>query len=109
MTVRADIAGVVNNDLEFTFSLTYNDAPLDLTGYTVTVVVKPSQAAADNTGVTYGVGTGLSYLSQVAGRFMLTIPRSATAAAGNTWYRVDISNGMTTQSAMCGVLNLMAA
>lgn len=109
MTVRADIAGVVNNDLEFTFSLTYNDAPLNLTGYTPTVIVKASATAADNTGVTYGIGTGLSYISQAAGRFMLTIPRSATVTAGNFWYRVDVSNGTTIQSAMCGVLNLMAA
>lgn len=109
MTTRQDIAGVVNNDLVFTFNLTYNDAPLNLTGYTVSVVVKANQAALDSSGTTYTSGNGLAFISQVAGRFTLTIPRANAAAAGNSWYRVDITNGSTVSSAMCGVLNLMAA
>jgi hypothetical protein len=82
MAVRADIAGVVNNDVSFTFSLTYNDLPLDLTSLTVTVTVKPSQVAPDSAGTVYSVSGGLTMLSAVAGRFTLAIPHSATATAG---------------------------
>ena len=109
MTVRADIAGVVNNDLTFTFSLTYNNRPLDLTAYTVSVVVKASQTALDNTGTTYTVGSGLTMISAVSGRFSLNIPRSSTTTAGNQWYRVDVSNGSAVSTAMCGLLGLMSA
>lgn len=109
MTVRQDLAGVVNNDLLFTFSLTYNSLPLNLTGYTVTVVVKPSQVSADAAGVTYSIGSGLTMISALAGRFTLAIPRASTATPGATWYRVDVSNGSGLYSALCGSLTLVAA
>lgn len=109
MTVRQDIAGVINNDLTFTVSLTYNKKPLDLTGYTVSVIVKPSQISTDAQGVTYTVGSGLTMISAVSGRFKLVIPRSATVSAGNQWFRVDISNGSSVSTAMVGTLTLMSA
>lgn len=109
MTVRQDIAGIVNNDLQFTFALTYNDLPLNLTGYTTICVVKPSQISLDSAGTTYSVGSGLTVLSAVAGRLQLNIPHASTATAGTQWYRVDVSNGTGTYAAMCGVLTLMSA
>lgn len=109
MTVRQDIAGVVNNDLQFTFSLIYNDLPLNLTGYTVSVVVKASQTASDGTGTTYTVGSGLTVLSALAGRVQLSIGHTSTGTAGTQWYRVDVSNGGAVNTCMCGTLTLMSA
>lgn len=110
MTVQRNIAGVINNQLPFTFALTYNDKPLNLTGFTYTVIVKPSQTAQDSAGTTYTVSSGLTAVSVVSGRFKLVIPANMTASAGTQWYRVDVSSGAGgPYSAMCGVLTLMSA
>lgn len=109
MTVRQDIAGVINNDLELTFTLKYNQRPLNLNGYTVTVVVKPSQVSLDSAGTTYTVGSGLTLISLVSGRFRLRIPRISTTTAGIQWYRADVSNGSDVSTALVGTLTLMAA
>lgn len=110
MTVRQDIAGVINNQLPFTFALKYNNLPLNLTGFTYSVVVKPSQTAADSAGTVYAVGSGLTAVSLVSGRFSLLIPANMTSSAGTQWYRVDVSSGAGgPYTAMCGVLTLMSA
>ena len=110
MTVRQDIAGVINNALPFTFALAYNDKPLNLTGFTYTVVVKPSQTALDSAGTTYTVSSGLTPVSVVSGRFTLLIPANMTASAGTQWYRVDVSSGAGgPYTCMCGTLTLMSA
>jgi hypothetical protein len=110
VTVRQDIAGVAGNDLQFLFALTYNGKPLSLSGYAVTITVKPSQTAPDSAGVTYTTSDQISVVSSAAGRVKLTIPHSATATPGNTWYRCDVSSGpQGIATAICGVLNLMAA
>ena len=109
MTVRRDIAGVVNNDLLVTFRLTLNDLTLNLAGYTVTAIVKPTASSADSAGVTYSVGSGITILASYAGVFQLAIPRASLTVTGASWYRVDVSNGAVLASAICGVLNLSAA
>lgn len=109
MTVRQDLGGIVAKPLIVTFALTYAGKLLDLTSYTVSVVVKGSQAAADNTGTTYTTSSGLTVLSARAGRVRLTIPSSATGTPGSSWYRVDVANGQGSFSAMCGALTLMSA
>lgn len=109
MASRLDLAGVINNDLSFTFPVTSGGKPLNLTGYTVTLVVKASQTATDGSGTTYTVGSGLTVLSTVAGRVQLAIPHTATAIAGVTWYRLDVTTGGAVSTAFVGSLTLMSA
>lgn len=110
MSTRSDIAGVVGDDLTFNFALTYNGSVVNLNSYTPKVVVKASANAADGTGTTYTVGSGITLTNAVRGRFTLAIPHSATSSAGTAWYRcylTDPSGNVST--AMLGNLVLLAA
>jgi len=112
MSLRFDLAGVAGFDQEFQFSLTYAAVPLNLTGCTVTLILKASAVTPDTLGVTYGTGTGLTMTSAADGQFTWDAPAADVAvdAPGSLWYRVDVASGDSgPQPAMYGALALAAA
>jgi len=110
MSLQLPLSGVVHNDLAYDFQLTYNRILLNLTGYTVRVVLKPSATAADASGITYEAGTGLTITSAAEGEFTWDIPAADVPAAGAMWYRADVIDGLAhVATALYGPLTLIAA
>ena len=112
MSLRFDLAGIVNNDLEFEFALTYSGIPLNLTGYTLKAYLKASATTPDALASVFQSGTGLTITNAPDGEFTWAIPHAdaALAAPGALWYRVDvIDSSSDVATAMYGALNLAAA
>lgn len=113
MSLRADISGVAGFDDQYQFSLTYHGIPLNVTGYTLTLYLKASQATLDALGTVYGEGTGLTVTSAADGQFTWDLPGADTAgvsAPGALWYRVDVTaTEGSPVPAMYGALSLSAA
>ena len=109
MSIQQNLTAIQNNDLLFQVLITYGNGPLDLTGYTPPAGLKASATTPDGSGVTFGIGTGLTYTGEQYGRFSWTIPHADTATAGTSWYRIDIDNGSTVTTALYGTFTLTAA
>jgi hypothetical protein len=112
MSLRSDLSGIVNNDLEFQFSLTYSGIPLNLSGYTLTAYLKASAVTPDALASVFTSASGLTVTSGPDGQFTWAIPAAdvSIAAPGALWYRVDVTDaGSNVATAMYGALNLAAA
>lgn len=98
------LGGVAGDDLTFGIAVSYDGAPLDLTGYTVTAVIKPRPTSADSDGTAYTL-TGAS-----DGTCEWDIPHAVTVPAGTrAWHvRVTDSEGRVATAAY-GTLTLAAA
>lgn len=105
MSTRAAIGGIVNNDLAFSFDLTYQGEPLNLTGYTITVYLKASQATPDSDAATFTPGPS----DAPAGEFTWDIPHAGNTTAGTFWYRVDVTSGGYVATCIYGPLTIQAA
>lgn len=90
MATWIDWSNVQNNKCSLAGQvLDSNGAPLDLTNYTLQLVIKSTQSAADGTGVTYIPTITVPKL----GKWTLTIAASAFATPESQWYRLDVVDG----------------
>lgn len=109
MTQWQDLTVDQNNDVTFSLSLTFGQAPFDATGYTLSLILKPSETAADNTGTTFTVGNGLTVVSTKLGEVTWDLPHASTATPGQQWWRIDaVDGGGDRTTLMFGHLNVMA-
>jgi len=112
MSLRYDLCGVAGFSQQFQFALTYAGVPLNLTGYTVTLVLKAGDATPDALGTAYTGSAGLTVTSAADGQFTWDVPAADTAisAPGALWYRVDVTPAEGEPvPAMYGALALAAA
>lgn len=109
MSAWQDLAVEQNNDVTFTLDLTYNGAPFNPTGYTLTLYLKASETTPDGSAVTFTVGSGLTIVSAPLGHIQWALPHSNTGTAGNQWWRIDAVDGSTHRTTlMMGNLNVQA-
>ena len=110
MSQWQNLGVIENNDVLFSFNLTFNNSPLDVTNYVLSLVVKSSQAASDQSGTIYTVGSGLTVLNASLGQVSWRLPGSATGTPGQQWYRLDATGAIEgTITVMMGNLGVMAA
>jgi hypothetical protein len=109
VSVQQNLSAVAGNDLKYHVAITLAGETLDLTLYTPLAVLKASATATDGSGITFGIGSGLTYTYQTFGRFDWVIPHADTTPSGQMWYRIDIDNGSTLVTAMYGTVTLIAA
>ena len=109
MSVQQNLTAVAGNDLKWHVAITLAGEQLDLTLYTPLAVLKASATALDSSGVTFGIGSGLTYTFQAFGQFDWVIPHADTTPSGQMWYRIDIDNGSALVTALYGTLTLIAA
>lgn len=110
MSAWQNLSVVENNDVLFTLDLTDNGVPFDITAYTVSIVLKSAEAAADNTGTTFTTSNGLTVVSAKLGQVTWALPHTSTTTPGTQWWRcdvVDVSSNRTT--VMMGNLVVQAA
>lgn len=93
MSVQWPLSANQNNDNNYYLDVTFNGAPLPLTGYTVHAYIKASQTTPDGSATIYNIGSGLSWVNQALGKLKFTIPHTATTTAGVQWWRLDIVDG----------------
>lgn len=92
MSAQQDISGLSGDDLLFSVSLTYNNAPLNLGTITsVTAYLKASQFASDASAKTYTTGTGLTITNSAQGQLTWAIPNGDVP--GNNWYKFRVVDG----------------
>ncbi len=92
------------SDASRTWQLTSDGAALDLSGVTVTAVIKPSPAYEDDDTAahTLTAGQGLTIVDAAAGRVKLTIPAQVTEAPSTWWYKITPSVSGETEPAVGG-------
>jgi hypothetical protein len=110
MSLRLDLSGVAGFDQQFPLALTYAGLPLDLSGYTLTLILKAAAVTPDALGTVYGEGTGLTVTDASGGEFTWDVPAADTAisAPGALWYRVDVTALADPAPALSGALWLAA-
>jgi hypothetical protein len=91
---------IAGDDLQFAVALTQPPAPgevpepVDIGAVTaVTAVLKQTAVAADNAGVTYTIGNGLTVTNSAGGLLTWDIPRSDVG--GNRWYRIYVTDALS--------------
>lgn len=109
MSVQQNLSAVADNDLLWNVGLKLNGEPLDLTPFTITVYLKPSQTSPDGEAVEFTIGDGLAYTAETFGQFTWDVPRADTGDAGTQWYRIDLEAAGAIVTAMYGTLTLIAA
>jgi len=109
VSIQQNLVAIAGNDLKYHVSVTLNAERLDLTLYTPIAVLKASATSADASGVTFTIGSGLTYTFETAGQFDWVIPHADTVPSSVMWYRIDIDNGSTLVTAVYGTLTLIAA
>lgn len=102
----AAISGVAGDDLTFPVVISYDGAALDLSGYTVTAVLKPRPTSPDADGTSYT----LAVADAAAGTCTWTIPHADTAVPGDRAYHVKLTDSSgRVATAVYGILTLAAA
>jgi hypothetical protein len=110
VSTLAGISGIAGDDLGFTLALTYDGTPLDLTGLTVTAVIKPRPTSADSDGTSYAAGTGITVTDAASGAVSWEVPHADTAAAGQRAYHVRVTDADgRIATALYGILTLAPA
>lgn len=90
MSLYFPLFALQNNDTAYYFDVTFNGKPLNLTAYTVKAYQKASASAADGTGITYLVGSGLTVTNAALGQVKFVIPHANVPTQGTYWWRLDI-------------------
>lgn len=93
MSVQWPLTAIQNNDNNYYLDVTFNNAALDLTGYTVHAYLKATQTTADGSATVFGIGSGLTWITQTLGKLKFTLPHTSTGTAGTQWWRLDITDG----------------
>jgi hypothetical protein len=96
MAVTQNITVPQNNIVDLVIPVTYPlvnpwpaAKPYNLTGLTVSLVIKASATATDGSGTTYSC----TVTSAAEGLVSVTIPGSQNATAGEFWWRLDVIDG----------------
>lgn len=109
MTMWQDLWAEQNQDITFHFDLTLDDEPFNYTGFTLSLVLKPSQTSPDSAGVTFGVSSGLTVVNQVLGKLDWALPHAYTGTPGTQWWRLDaVDNSSFRTPLMMGNLTVQA-
>lgn len=94
MSAWQDLGVEQNNDVTFTLDLTYNGAPFNPTGSTLTLYLKASQTTADGSAVTFTVANGgLTIVSATLGVVTWKLPHANTGTPGTQWWHIDAVDG----------------
>lgn len=111
MPTRRALTVNQSNDETLTGQATETDfgTPLDLTGVTLEMLLKASEATPDDDpGVTTLSTTGgeITITDAELGTFEVTIPDTALTEAGIRWYRVDAVAGTSRKTIVYGPLKI---
>lgn len=94
MALMQNLVALQGNDMTYPLPpLTQNGQPVNLTGTTVRLYVKATEATPDSAATVYTVGSGLTILEPLAGQISWVLPHTATTTAGASWWRVDVTSG----------------
>jgi hypothetical protein len=100
MTAWQDLGVEQNNDVTFALTLTYNGAPFNPTGYTLSLVLKASETSTDVSGTTFTVGSGLTIINAALGQITWKLPHANTGTPGAQWWRLDAVDGSTNRTTL---------
>ncbi|WUI02096.1 hypothetical protein OHR68_09900 [Spirillospora sp. NBC_00431] len=83
-------------------------APLDLTGVTLEMLLKPTAETddADPSVVKLSTGSGITVSAPLTGAYSVAIPDTALTEAGVRWYRVDAVQGTSRKTVVYGPLKV---
>lgn len=101
------LEAVIGSDSVYTLTITQpgTTLPYDLTGATVSMVIKPSRYAPDIQGTTYTA----TVANPTSGIAVFAIPASNFVAPGVVWYRAWITAGASEKVVNLGPLTVQAA
>lgn len=87
-----------------TFAITNDAGALDLAGATVVAVIKPSEHVEDNatSAHTLTEGDGITITDAAAGQIRMDIPAAVTESPGFWWYKIRVTVGSATRTAITG-------
>jgi hypothetical protein len=88
--VQSDIQAIVNNDVYLYLTITYNGAPLNLTGYTLKAYLKATRTTPDSEATVFTTSSGLTVTDAATGSVTWDIPHADLPDATNLWYRFDV-------------------
>lgn len=113
MATNAALSLNENNDEVIRVTITTNQpsagTPLDLTGMTLEVYVKPSAATADTgAGVWKGTSTGgdITITDAANGKVAIAVP-AADVTTSQGWWRLDVLNAGLRKTAAYGALTVL--
>ena len=110
MPTRRALTADQNNDMEYAGTAINDDTrePLDLTGVTLEMLLKPSEQTADDdpSVVTLSTGDGITVDAPLTGAYSVTVPDTALTEAGIRWYRVDAIAGTSRKTIVYGPLKV---
>jgi hypothetical protein len=97
MALLTQITVPQNNDVTVGLTVLEEDdaTAQDCTGLTPVMYVKASQNSDDTRAVTLTLGTGLFWVEQNGGLLTAVLSHVLLAAAGNQWWRLDLTDAST--------------
>lgn len=111
MPTRRALTADQNNDMTYTGTATDADAgtPLDLTGVTLQMYIKPAADTDDDDPAVTVLSTetgDITITDPAAGAYSIAVPDTALTAAGVRWYRVDAITGGARKTIVYGPLKV---
>jgi hypothetical protein len=92
MATAQNLVALQNNDSTFALTLTQSGEPLNLTGLTIHLYVKATEATPDASATVYTVGSGITVTASLVGGISWVLPHTAATTAGQSWWRVDVTD-----------------
>lgn len=92
MATAQNLVALQNNDSTFNLTLTQSNKPLNLTGLTINLYVKATETTPDASATVYTVGEGITVTTSLAGGISWVLPHTAATIAGQSWWRVDVTD-----------------
>ena len=92
------------DDASKTFQITSAGSPLNLTGVTVTALVKASTSVEDDAAGVYNLteGDGITIVDAATGKVRLTYPDAIVASPSAWYYKIKVTSSGDTQTAIHG-------
>lgn len=102
---RRDLTLIQGNTEDLEVAVTSGRAAYDLTGATVTFLIKDTRQTPDaDARASLTTGDGITAVDLAGGKVKVAVPASATGTAGEFWYRVDVAKSGATRTAAFGPL-----
>jgi hypothetical protein len=94
-----------------TFRITSSGAALNLTGVTVTAVIKPTIGTSDDDNAAHPltVGAGLTIVDAAAGTVRMDIPSAVTTSPGWWFYKIQVTSSGHPETAVEGLMPVSPA
>lgn len=106
MSTLAAISGIAGDDLTYAITITYGGAPLDLSPYAVSAVIKPRATSPDADGTAYAP----TVTDAAAGTVTWQVPHADTQVPGDRAYHVRLTDAEgRIATVVYGTLTLAAA